>query len=216
MKNKYYESYTNLDDELEHYGVLGMKWGVRRYQNKDGSLTSSGKRHAKEQKSVKKYIYIGSAVAVSGLAIYGGYRYAKFIKDKNVSIAIENGKKYAAKMKQMDIGIAKKNPDLFDIKPDSYYEKYIKDFESKARSQSLSEAYKNVKAVADSKKKLSAEHKRLVNSAKKTIKELRTGKLGFGTMHSFNMMQQYNPDILKELGISVSNGNIFLNGKQIY
>lgn len=30
--------------ELYHYGVKGMKWGVRRYQKKDGSLTSTGKR----------------------------------------------------------------------------------------------------------------------------------------------------------------------------
>lgn len=37
------------DNELYHYGVKGMKWGVRRYQNKDGSLTSAGKKRAEKQ-----------------------------------------------------------------------------------------------------------------------------------------------------------------------
>lgn len=32
------------EDELYHHGVKGMKWGVRRYQNEDGSLTNAGKK----------------------------------------------------------------------------------------------------------------------------------------------------------------------------
>lgn len=45
----------NYSNELHHHGVLGMHWGVRRYQNKDGTLTAAGKRHqAKlEKKDVK-------------------------------------------------------------------------------------------------------------------------------------------------------------------
>ena len=35
------------NNELYHYGVLGMKWGVRRYQNKDGTLTKAGEYYVK-------------------------------------------------------------------------------------------------------------------------------------------------------------------------
>ena len=56
------------DDYLAHYGVVGMKWGVRRYQNADGSLTAAGKkrqaridasdaRYKQRQKKQTEYYY---------------------------------------------------------------------------------------------------------------------------------------------------------------
>ena len=39
-------SYNN---ELYHWGIKGMKWGVRRFQNKDGTLTPLGKKRLQEK-----------------------------------------------------------------------------------------------------------------------------------------------------------------------
>ena len=49
------------EEYLAHYGVKGMKWGVRRYQNKDGSYTNTGKkRMSRAEKDVKKLVDVST------------------------------------------------------------------------------------------------------------------------------------------------------------
>ena len=43
------------EDSLAHHGIKGMKWGVRRYQNKDGSLTAKGKKRYSERQATSDF-----------------------------------------------------------------------------------------------------------------------------------------------------------------
>ena len=47
--SRYFNDFSDTNgDSLEHHDILGIKWRVRRYQNKDGSLTSTGKELLKK------------------------------------------------------------------------------------------------------------------------------------------------------------------------
>jgi hypothetical protein len=60
------------DGELYHHGIKGQKWGIRRYENDDGTLTEAGKkRYARAQYNASKYKTTGErlkSIAKTGLA----------------------------------------------------------------------------------------------------------------------------------------------------
>ena len=41
-----------MDNNLQHHGIKGQKWGIRRFQNKDGSLTPAGRKRQKQNDDV--------------------------------------------------------------------------------------------------------------------------------------------------------------------
>lgn len=80
----YYESYYGVsslgsNDYLMHHGIKGMKWGVRRYQNADGSLTGAGRARYGVGEALKKGT---KAIGAGAKKAYGKAKHAYVTIDR--------------------------------------------------------------------------------------------------------------------------------------
>jgi uncharacterized protein (UPF0297 family) len=97
-----------INNELYHHGVKGQRWGIRRYQNPDGTLTAEGKKRygtienfnkAMKKKKIAKAVAITAGVTVAAAAAYLAAN--KYITE-NVDLVIKNPKVYRSVVEGAD------------------------------------------------------------------------------------------------------------------
>ena len=71
-------------DELYHFGIKGMHWGIRRYQNPDGTLTSAGRKHYEKIASNKRVANTKGDIIGIGLASAAGQVATSAIASKKI------------------------------------------------------------------------------------------------------------------------------------
>lgn len=147
----------NEQDFLCHYGIKGMKWGIRRYEDRYGHLTPEGKARYGDEKGLKKHIKSeikkSNANLHNALVARGMKEHAEKELEKSKARYLKTGKdKDLAKMVS-----AQKNLNLQNGKY-NYYEQVVKDHYNKLVAEFGKEAVSDIEYETDKSKKLALKY----------------------------------------------------------
>lgn len=97
MGEKYWVMENPEGSYLYHHGIKGQQWGVRRYQNPDGSYTDAGKKRYFKTSGLtskqKKTMVVVAAIVANSLLAYGSYKITTSPKTRAVVSNILYGSK---------------------------------------------------------------------------------------------------------------------------
>lgn len=88
----FYDSGFPYSDELYHFGIKGQKWGVRRYQNEDGTLTTAGKLRYGAQKVGEVFARGAKSVGSSIVTSYKR-KHPKLMSEEELNAEIKRQQK---------------------------------------------------------------------------------------------------------------------------